>query len=52
MLTGRQQTTYQFIRNYHIRHGYSPRLTEIADGIGISSKGVVHRYLKAIADEG
>ncbi len=52
MLTGRQQTTYQFIRDYHLRHGYAPKLTEIADGIGISSKGVVHRYLKAIADEG
>ena len=52
MLTGRQQATYQFIHDYHLRHGYAPKLTEIADGIGISSKGVVHRYLKAIADEG
>ncbi len=52
MLTDRQQTTYQFIRNYHLRHGYAPKLTEIAGGIGISSKGVVHRYLKAIAEEG
>jgi repressor LexA len=52
MLTDRQQATYQFIRNYHLRHGYAPKLTEIAGGIGISSKGVVHRYLKAIAEEG
>ncbi|MBL3588502.1 MAG: transcriptional repressor LexA [gamma proteobacterium endosymbiont of Lamellibrachia anaximandri] len=52
MLTNRQQTTFQFIRNYHLRHGYAPKLTEIANGIGISSKGVVHRYLKAIAEEG
>ena len=52
MLTDRQQATYQFIRNYHLRHGYAPKLTEIASGIGISSKGVVHRYLKAIAKEG
>ena len=52
MLTERQQATYQFIHDYHLRHGCAPKLTEIADGIGIRSKGVVHRYLKAIAEEG
>jgi repressor LexA len=52
MLTGRQHTTYQFIRDYCLRRGYAPKLTEIAGGIGIRSKGVVHRYLKAIAQEG
>ena len=52
MLTERQQATYQFIHDYHLRRGYAPKLTEIADGIGIRSKGVVHRYLKAIAEEG
>ena len=52
MLTDRQQATYRFIREYFLRHGRAPKLTEIADGIGIRSKGVVHRYLKAIADEG
>ncbi|MGB7933981.1 MAG: transcriptional repressor LexA [Gammaproteobacteria bacterium] len=52
MLTDRQQATYRFIRDYHVRRGYAPKLTEIADGIGIRSKGVVHRYLKAIAEAG
>jgi repressor LexA len=52
MLTDRQQATYLFIRDYHLRHGYAPKLTEIAAGIGIRSKGVAHRYLKAIAEEG
>ena len=52
MLTERQQDTYRFIRNYHLRHGCAPKLNEIADGIGIRSKGVAHRYIKAIADEG
>lgn len=52
MLTERQQATYQFIRSYQLRHGCAPKLTEIAEGIGIRSKGVVHRYLKAIAGEG
>ncbi|GMQ83694.1 MAG: transcriptional repressor LexA [Gammaproteobacteria bacterium] len=52
MLTERQQATYQFIHDYHLRRGCAPKLTEIADGIGIRSKGVVHRYIKAIAEEG
>lgn len=52
MLTDRQQATYRFVRDYHLRYGRAPKLAEIADGIGIRSKGVVHRYVKAIADEG
>jgi repressor LexA len=52
MLTNRQEATYQFIREYHVRRGRAPKLTEIADGIGIRSKGVVHRYLKALSDAG
>lgn len=52
MLTDRQQAAYQFIRYYHLHHGYAPKLTEIADGIGIRSKGVAHRYVRAIAEEG
>jgi len=52
VLTDRQRKTYQFIGEYHERHGYAPKLVEIAEGIGIRSKGVVHRYIKAIAKEG
>ena len=52
MLTERQKETYQFIREYYFRNGYAPKLDEIAEGIGIQSKGVVHRYLKAVAEEG
>lgn len=52
MLTDQQRRTYQFIGEYHDRHGYAPKLGEIAEGIGIRSKGVVHRYIKAIAEEG
>jgi repressor LexA len=52
MLTERQQATYNFIREYFLRNGRAPKLNEIAMGIGIRSRGVVHRYLKAIADEG
>lgn len=52
MLTDRQRETYKFIRDYCVRTGYAPKLSEIAHGIGIHSKGVVHRHLQAIADAG
>jgi len=52
MLSDRQQDTYRFIRNYIARHGRAPLLGEVAEGLGIRSKGVVHRYVQALADEG
>jgi len=52
MLSTRQQDTYRFIRDYLTRHGRAPLLEEIAAGLGIRSKGVVHRYVQALAEEG
>jgi repressor LexA len=52
MLSERQQDTYRFIREYIARHGRAPLLTEVAAGLGIRSKGVVHRYIQALAEEG
>ena len=52
MLSDRQQDTYHFIHRYIARHGRAPLLSEIAEGLGIRSKGVVHRYVQALADEG
>ncbi|MGM0594896.1 MAG: transcriptional repressor LexA [Pseudomonadota bacterium] len=52
MLSDRQQDTYDFIRHYLTRHGKAPLLTEIAAGLGIRSKGVVHRYVQALAEAG
>ena len=52
MLTPRLQDTLSFIRDYLAQHGYAPLLSEIALGIGIQSKGVVHRYLQDLASEG
>ncbi|MFV1997685.1 MAG: transcriptional repressor LexA [Acidiferrobacterales bacterium] len=51
-LTDRQQQTYNFLRVYVARHGVSPKLREIADHLGIQSRGTVHRYLSALADAG
>lgn len=52
MLTPRLQDTLDFIRDYLAQHGYAPLLSEIALGIGIQSKGVVHRYLQDLSRAG
>lgn len=52
MLSQREQDAYHFIRNYIISHGRGPLLTEIAKGMGIHSKGVAHRYVQSLADQG
>lgn len=51
-LTDSQRKTYNFICRFIHKNGYAPKLPEIAKGIGISSKGVVHRYVKVLVNEG
>ena len=52
MLTPAQQKTLDFIRSYWRLQGRSPSLMEIAAGIGIRSRGVVHRYVQALIAAG
>ncbi|MCU7843047.1 MAG: transcriptional repressor LexA [Candidatus Thiodiazotropha sp. (ex Monitilora ramsayi)] len=52
MLTATQHKTLAFIRRYIKRRGYAPSLIEIAEGIGITSKGTAHRHVQALADAG
>lgn len=48
MLTLTQRKTYEFIQQFFHQHDHAPTAAEIAQGIGIKSRGVVHRYLKAL----
>lgn len=48
MLTLKQQQTFEYIKHFVQKFQYSPTVAEIARGIGIKSRGVVHRYLKAL----
>jgi len=48
ILTEKEQKTYEFILKYSKKHGRRPLLIDIARGIGIKSKGVAHRYVKAL----
>lgn len=52
MLTKRQQDTLSFIRHYIEENGEAPLVTEIAEGLGISSQGTTHRYIDALINEG
>ena len=51
-LTDKQQLTLDFIQRYLATYSIAPKLQEIADGIGISSRGVAHRYVQALTDFG
>lgn len=51
-LTDGQRRVLDFIQRYVAIHTVPPKLQEIADGIGISSRGVAHRYVQALAGVG
>jgi len=52
MQTPAHQKTLLFITHYITRHGYAPSLIEIAKGVGIRSKGTIHRHVQALAASG
>lgn len=52
LLTLSQNKTLQFIQSFIKQNGYSPTIAEIAVGIGIKSRGVVHRYVSALVQQG
>jgi len=51
-LTDKQRLTLDFIQRYIATHTVPPKLQEIAEGIGINSRGVAHRYVQALAAAG
>lgn len=51
-LSDKQRLTLDFIQRYLATHTIPPKLQEIADGIGIRSRGVAHRYVQALVDNG
>jgi repressor LexA len=51
MLTDRQRQTLNFISSFIVDNGYPPKLKEIGDHLGISSRGTVHRYIRALEDK-
>ncbi|MDA3870332.1 MAG: hypothetical protein PF589_10440, partial [Gammaproteobacteria bacterium] len=51
-LTDNQRAVLNFIQRYIATHAVAPKLQEIAEGIGIRSRGVAHRYVQALAEGG
>jgi len=51
-LTEKQHHTLNIIKDFIHKHGYAPTTSEIATTLGISSRGVVYRYLKALQANG
>ena len=52
MLSQREQDVLDFIIQFIREEGKAPLLTEIAEGLGIQSKGVIHRYISALEEAG
>jgi repressor LexA len=52
MTTPAQQRLLNFIRQYLAREGFAPTLTEITLGLGLRSKGAVHKQVQALAQAG
>ena len=41
-----------FVTNYTDEHGYAPTLREIANGVGLTSAGSVHRHIEILKSKG
>ena len=52
MPTVSQHKALSLIRDYIATNGYSPSFADIAKGLGLKSRGVVHRHVHALADSG
>ncbi len=52
MLTIQQKRVLDFIRAFIHRHGHSPSLREIGEGIDIQSRGAVHRHVETLINRG
>ena len=52
MLTTQQKKVQDFIRAFIQRHGHSPSLREIGEGVDIQSRGAVHRHVQNLIDRG
>jgi SOS-response transcriptional repressor LexA len=51
-LTMRQQQVYEFVVNYHLKHGRSPTFREAAREFGVSSTNGVMVHYRALVKKG
>lgn len=48
----RHQEIIQFIRQYQQKHGFSPTLREIAEGLGLAASSTIHEHLSNMVRKG
>jgi repressor LexA len=51
-LTKRQREVLDFINDFIAQKGYSPSLSEIGDGVGLSSLATIHKHLRNLEGKG
>lgn len=51
-LTERQQSIYEYIEEYQLEHGYSPKILDIQQAFGIKSVNGVVKHLRALEKKG
>ncbi len=52
MLTRGEQRAYSYIKSFMVERRHAPTTMEIAEGLGISSRGAVYRYIKKLEEKG
>lgn len=52
MLTRLEERLLQFITHYIAQNGHAPTLAEIGTGLGLRSRGTVHRYVESLISKG
>jgi len=51
-MTRREAEALRFLSDYENRHGFSPSLRELADGLGVRSKSSAHRIKMQLVRKG
>jgi repressor LexA len=51
-VTKRQHEVLEFIKNFIADKGWSPSLQEVANGVGLSSLGTVHKHIANLKAKG
>lgn len=52
MLTALEEKILQFITRHIARQGHAPTIAEIGKGVGLRSRGTVHRYVESLIEKG
>jgi len=52
MLTRLEEKILQFITRHIAQHGHAPTLEEIGQGVGVRSRGTIHRYIESLVEKG